>query len=65
LKDLPKHPPIKLATFFDVKTLLPVRFLGYDADGKLLFDYRYTDIKINTGLKPSDFTPEANGISKP
>jgi len=65
LKDLPKYPPVKLATFFDVKTLLPVRFLGYDADGNLLFDYRYTDIKINTGLKPSDFTPEANGISNP
>ena len=65
LKDLPKYPPVKLATFFNVKTLLPVRFLGYDAGGKLLFDYRYTDIKINTGLKPSDFTPEANGIPKP
>jgi hypothetical protein len=65
LKDLPKYPPVKLATFFDVKTLLPVRFLGYGADGKLIFDYRYTDIKINTGLKPSDFTPEANGISNP
>ncbi|MBA7551880.1 hypothetical protein ES705_44430 [subsurface metagenome] len=64
-KDIPKHPPVKLATFFDVKTLLPVRFLGYDAGGKLVFDYRYTDIKINTGLKPSDFTPKANGISNP
>ncbi len=65
LKDLPKYPPVKLAAFFDVKTLLPVRFLGYDADGKLVFDYRYTDIKLNTGLKPSDFTPKANGISNP
>ena len=64
-KDVPRYPPVKLATFFNVKTLLPVRFLGYDAGGKLLFDYRYTDIKINTGLKPFDFTPEANGIPNP
>ncbi|MCK5114408.1 MAG: DUF1571 domain-containing protein [Phycisphaerae bacterium] len=65
MKDLPKHPPAKLVTFFNVKTLLPVRFIGYDADGKFLFDYRYTDIKLNTGLKQDDFTPAANDIPNP
>ena len=42
----------------DVELMLPTRVATYDKDGKLLEAYRYSDIKLNPGLKDEDFDPE-------
>lgn len=49
----------------DVETLLPLRIVGYDWDNSLLCNYEYHDVKLNPGVKPEDFTPQANGIVPP
>ncbi|MCD4825776.1 MAG: DUF1571 domain-containing protein [Phycisphaerae bacterium] len=46
----------------DVKTLQPLRVVGYGWKEEFLCNYEYHDIKINVGLTDKDFTPQANGI---
>lgn len=42
----------------DVKRDLPVRVTVWDAEGELLEDYAFRDLKLNVGLGDADFAPE-------
>lgn len=53
----------KIVVFLDRKLNLPTQFKVFDWKGKLLESYKYTNIKINPGLKDIDFdidNPEYN-----
>ncbi len=60
-----KYAEAKTITHLDMEYLVPVQIDGWDKNGKLLFHYVYTKINFNAGLKPSDFTPQANGMKEP
>ena len=49
----------------DVDSLLPICIEGYNWDKQLSCRYLYKDVKLNVGLTPDDFTPQANGIKVP
>jgi outer membrane lipoprotein-sorting protein len=44
----------------DVKRDLPIRVTVWDAEGELLEDYTFRDLKLNVGLSDGDFSP-SNG----
>ncbi len=58
LPDGKGYPCHQLFIFIDRELLLPVRTEAYLWDGRLLSDYRYTDIVLNPGLTDTDFDPE-------
>ena len=45
----------KIIVGIDEKLNIPVKFEVYNSDYKLLEDYRFYDLKINTGLSEKDF----------
>ncbi|MBN2582336.1 MAG: DUF1571 domain-containing protein [Planctomycetes bacterium] len=57
-RTLPKkeiYPGKELVLFIDCETLVPVGADSYDWDGQIMSKYRYTDLKLNTGLTDDDF----------
>ncbi|HET6440761.1 MAG TPA: DUF1571 domain-containing protein [Phycisphaerae bacterium] len=52
------YPCHQLFILIDQEFLLPVRTEAYLWDGRLLSDYRYTDLNLNPGLTDEDFSPE-------
>ena len=52
------YPCHQLFIFIDCEYLLPVRTEAYLWDGRLLSDYRYTDLNLNPGLTDEDFNPD-------
>ena len=53
----------KIVLFLDKKLDLPTQFKVFDWDGKLIEFYKYSNIKVNPGLKDIDFdidNPEYN-----
>jgi outer membrane lipoprotein-sorting protein len=46
-------------TFFSDNSQLPVNVKVFDEKGDLLENYRYSDLKINTGLTSENFEPQA------
>ena len=52
------YPCKELVMFIDVEALIPVGADSYGWDGQLWSKYRYTDFKLNTGLKDEDFDPK-------
>jgi hypothetical protein len=58
LPDGKGYPCHQLFIFIDQEFLLPVRTEAYLWDGRLLNDYRYTDLNLNPGLTDEDFNPE-------
>lgn len=58
LPDGKGYPCHQLFIFIDQEFLLPVRTEAYLWDGRLLSDYRYTDLNLNPGLTDEDFNPE-------
>jgi len=52
----------KMIVQIDVETLLPMDVRSFDWDDKLISRYSFSDIKINVGLKDSDFTEKACGL---
>ncbi len=74
IRILPKdedYPARKTVTCIDIERLLPLKVLGdgwqTNADGEhiLLANYEYHDVKLNPGLTPEDFTPQANDMAPP
>ncbi|MBN1554962.1 MAG: DUF1571 domain-containing protein [Phycisphaerae bacterium] len=59
------YPARITETCLDIELLLPLRIVGYDRDNSLLCNYEYHEVKLNPGLKPRDFTPQANNIAPP
>jgi len=55
LPDGKGYPCHQLFIFIDREHLLPVRTEAYLWDGRLLSNYRYTDIVLNPGLTDTDF----------
>jgi outer membrane lipoprotein-sorting protein len=47
---------------FDIDLLIPIERAAYGPNGELQYKYIYRDLRFNTGLTSSDFTPEANGL---
>jgi hypothetical protein len=58
LPDGKGYPCHQLFIFIDQEFLLPVRTEAYLWDGRLLNNYRYTDLNLNPGLTDEDFNPE-------
>lgn len=58
-KDYPAKTTI---WYLDAEHLVPLGLKGYDWDDQLVCSYVYKDVKLNVGLKPTDFAPEANGM---
>jgi len=58
LPDGKGYPCHQLFILIDLEFLLPVRTEAYLWDGRLLSDYRYTDLNLNPGLTDEDFNPE-------
>ena len=58
LPDAKGYPCHQLFIFIDRQYLLPVRTEAYLWDGRLLSDYRYTDLNLNPGLTDTDFDPD-------
>ncbi len=65
LPDGKGYPAGVTETCIDVETLLPMRLVGYDWDNSLQCNYEYHNVKLNPGMTPDDFTPQANGIEPP
>lgn len=59
------YPAERTKTYLDVETLMPLRVIGHDLQGRLLVDYTFTDVQYNVGLMLADFVPQANGIDPP
>ena len=62
---LPKgkgYPAARLVVDFDLEYGLPTRVSSYDWEGRLVSQYRYTEVKFNTGLTEDDFTAKASGL---
>lgn len=65
------YPARKTVTCIDIERLLPLKVLGdgwkTNADGEhiLLANYEYHNVKLNPGLTPEDFTPQANDMAPP
>ena len=47
----------QLFIYIDQQFLVTVRTEAYDWEGRLVSDYRYTDLQINPGLTDDDFDP--------
>ena len=58
LPDGKGYPCHQLFIRIDQEFLLPVRTEAYLWDGRLLSDYRYTDLDLNPGLTDEDFDPD-------
>jgi len=52
----------KRTMLFDIDLLIPIERMAYGPNGELLYKYVYRDMRFNTGLTSSDFTPQANGL---
>ncbi len=59
-----KYPARKTIVCLDIKTLVPMRVVGYDWDDKLSCNYEYRDLNFDVALQGADFTPQANGIKR-
>ncbi|MHC5061406.1 MAG: DUF1571 domain-containing protein [Planctomycetota bacterium] len=62
---LPKkkdYDTARLVIKLDVEYLLPVELERYDWDNRLIFQYSFSDLKFNTGLKTEDFKPAVYGL---
>ena len=60
-----QYPAKTTYVCLDVKSLQPLRVVGYGWKEEFLCNYEYHDIKMNVGLTGKDFTPQANGIESP
>lgn len=58
-KDYPAKTTI---WYLDAEHLVPMGLKGYGWEDELICSYVYKDVKLNVGLKPTDFVPEANGM---
>jgi hypothetical protein len=53
----------RVRVYVDRELMLPIRFEAYDwpeagsGESKLVEEYTYTDLRLNPGLKDSDFDP--------
>jgi hypothetical protein len=59
-----KYPAKKTVVCLDLKTLLPLRVVGYDWDDKLSCNYEYRNVNFDVALQEADFTPKTNGIQR-
>ena len=55
----------KMRIWFDVRTGLPIRFMGLDKEGRLLEDYFWQGLKLNQNLADHDFVIGAEGDKAP
>lgn len=68
IRQLPQkkeYPSRITETCLDIKTLMPLRIVGYDWQNRFWCNYEYHDVKFNVGLKEKNFTPKACGIAPP
>ncbi len=64
-RDGANYPAKTTEICLDIKTLLPMRIVGYDWNNNFSCNYEFRDVKFNTGLGAKNFTPKANGIAPP
>jgi hypothetical protein len=46
----------KMVIWFDLQSILPVRTVFYDTNGRMVEDYGWRDLQLNVGLTDEDFT---------
>ncbi|MBN1436774.1 MAG: DUF1571 domain-containing protein [Sedimentisphaerales bacterium] len=56
------YPYAKMVVAIDIEYVLPTSITCYDWQGRIVSQYIYKDLRFNTGLTSSDFTPRANGM---
>jgi len=57
-----QYPYGRLVMEFDKEYLLPIAITCYDWQDKLLSQYKFTQVRFNTGLTTAAFTPSANKL---
>ena len=60
-----EYPAKKTVICIDVEYLLPICIEGYNWDDQPTSRYVYKDVRLNIGLSPDDFLPEANDMKSP
>lgn len=58
----PAYPAAITEICLDVETLLPLKIVGYDWNGKCTTLYTFTNVKFDRGLGDKDFSPKTYGI---
>lgn len=65
LRELPEgkgYPYAELRVYLDKGYLLPTKVESFDATGRPIGSYTFSDLRFNLGLSDELFSPEANGL---